>query len=160
MAENFGKIGIKWHPCERCGAMLPRWMYGNYDRVVSKPQLMKEGLEGMWRCGECDFMMFVGVDRAAYDKARAAANRPARKTLGDSYKRRDHFSTSNEKGESHTHFAIAPKLEKLGHKLPKEFSGNSEALAQTLGMSHAELAGHWELKEDDLRQLGAINITH
>lgn len=79
--------------------------------------------------------------------------------LKDNYERRDHFTFTKANGEDHTNFAIAPALERMGVKLPKDFSGSSDQLASTLQMSHKELARVWRMSEDKLRQLGTIRIT-
>lgn len=93
-------------------------------------------------------------------KAGAGGSGRRRGRLGKSYERRDHFTFTKANGEDHTNFAVAPALERMGVKLPSDFSGSSDDLASVLQMDHRELARVWRMSEDKLRQLGTIRITH
>ena len=135
--------------CPKCGR---DWLDEEEFVNLRTGETLKGGVpEGvMIKCFQCGHSHKAGVGGS-----------PRRRGgLKDNYERRDHFTFTKANGEDHTNFAMAPALERMGVKLPKDFSGSSDQLASTLQMSHKELARVWRMSEDKLRQLGAIRITH
>ncbi|MCM3615718.1 hypothetical protein M3672_14900 [Microbacterium enclense] len=74
------------------------------------------------------------------------------------YEPRDQFTTFG--GSKKTHYGVTKRLEEAGYRMPSEFSGNSNQLAEKIGIDHADLARTWTGSEQELRQLGLIKITH
>lgn len=143
--------------CKRCHRSAPAEQLRSAGRVVTAEILRQEGYTMGWRCGWCDHLNVVGHDPAAYRKKFGRGEKMPDRFGG--LKRSYQRTTQLRSADGYVHYGMLKRLHERGYEVPRGFTGDSDALARTMGVGHDELASMWKTTEEDLRQRGEFSLS-
>lgn len=145
--------------CPKCKQHINHIAPGK-TRLGMKPQTIDEAIAedpGLpIDCGHCGYELYDGRgNKRSSGRGWRAPRQRNRDALKKTYVR----ETQLKSEDGYVHYGMLNKLQERGYEVPRDFSGNSHALAMRLGITHEELARLWKTSTSDLRRRGNFTLS-